>query len=86
VVPFHGWLVQLKHLARAERKQKSLTVLNITTQENSVGGHAHLSPVFFSQSPVDAQMRKGERKDVQCPNFAAMRQIMETAGSDGSIL
>jgi hypothetical protein len=59
VVPFHGWL---KHLTRAERKQKSLTVLNITTKENSVGGHAHPSPVFFSQSPVDAQMRKGERK------------------------
>jgi hypothetical protein len=39
-----------------------------------VGGHTHLSPVLFGQSPVDAQKGKGEGKEVQWPNFAAMRQ------------
>jgi hypothetical protein len=70
-VPFYGWHDQLKQLTRPECKQKSL---NITIQENLAGGHAHLSPLFSSQSPVDAQMRKGERKEVQWPNLAAMRQ------------
>jgi hypothetical protein len=66
--------VQLKIFTRLDHKQKSLTVLTITTQENSVGEHTHISPVFFSQSSVDAQKGKREGKDVQWPNFAAMRQ------------
>jgi hypothetical protein len=50
------------------------TLVTKTIQENSVGVHTHLSPVLISQSPVDAQRGKGEGKEGQWPNFAAMRQ------------
>jgi hypothetical protein len=50
------------------------TLVTKTIQENSVGVHTHLSPVLISQSTVDAQRGKGEGKEGQWPNFAAMRQ------------
>ena len=74
VGPFHGWASQLKMLFKPERKHESVTPSISAYRENSVSGHAHLSPAFASQSSVDTQKRKGRREDFNV-TIAAMRQF-----------